>query len=128
MGIKIQEISNKDWNDLVTTEKKPVFIMFFSPTCPHCHTIEPYFNQYAEELKKDVLFLKMNIQENQIIAQQFGILGTPTFIFFCHGKPIQSIVGSIYPSLLKKTVQEGLQNGSDCVKKTTWFEGISGYA
>jgi thioredoxin 1 len=127
MSYTIEDISENNWEHKVENEKNPVFIMFYSPTCPHCHSIEPYFNQYADELKNDVLFYKMNISENQDIAQRFGILGTPTFIFYCHGKPVRSIVGSVYPSLLKKTVEEGLQTGSDCAKKTTWFEGISGY-
>ena len=128
MSHTIEEIYENIWGQKVENEKNPVFIMFYSPTCPHCQSIEPYFDRYADELRDEVLFYKMNIVENQGIAQRFGILGTPTFIFYCHGKPIRSIVGSIYPSLLKKTIEEGLQTGSDCVKKTTWFEGISGYA
>lgn len=128
MSNKIDEIAENTWESTVEKEDHPVFIMFYSPTCPHCHSIEPYFNQYADELKDEVKFYKMNIAKNQDIAQRFGILGTPTFIFYCHGKPVRSIVGSIYPSLLKKTIEEGMQTGSDCAKKTTWFEGISGYA
>jgi len=123
----IEEISEKTWENKVKKENTPVFIMFYNPTCPHCHSIEPYFDQYAGELKDNVYFFKMNIAENNGIAQRYGILGTPTFIFFCHGKAVRSIVGAIYPSLLKKTIEEGLQTGSDCEKKTTWFEGISGY-
>ena len=128
MSTQIEEISQQNWENKVEKENKPVFIMFYSPTCPHCHSIEPYFDQYAEELEDDVYFFKMNIAENNRISKRFRILGTPTFIFFCHGRAIRSIVGSIYPSLLKKTIEEGLKTGSDCVKKTTWFEGISGYA
>jgi thiol-disulfide isomerase/thioredoxin len=108
-----EEISEKDWKQKVEKQVNPVFLMFYSPTCPHCHSIEPYFDQYADELKDDVKFYKMNIAENQEIANRFGILGTPTFIFYCHGKPVRSIVGSIYPSLLKKTIEEGLQTGSE---------------
>jgi thioredoxin-like negative regulator of GroEL len=127
MKQEIKEISERKWKELVEKENKPVFIMFFSPKCPHCHSIEPFFIKYAKELKSDVKFFRMNIAKYQTIAQRFGILGTPTFIFFCHGKPIRSIVGSVYPSLLKKTVEEGLQSGSECVNKTTWFEEITGY-
>jgi thiol-disulfide isomerase/thioredoxin len=109
--------------------EKPIFVMFKSPTCPHCQSIEPFFNQYAEEFKTYVIFITINVAENKNIITQYGIMGTPSFIFLCKGKPVSSIVGSVYPALLKKTVEDGLQYGKDCANKTTWFQqGITGYA
>jgi hypothetical protein len=56
-------------------------------------------------------------------------MGTPTFKFFCKGKPIQELVGAIYPTLIKKTVEDSLKQGLQCVNNTTWIDlGITGYA
>ena len=125
----ILEIKDKDWNKKILQSSKPVFVMFYSPTCPNCHTIKPYFDQYSDEFKDKVLFASMNVFENQKTASLYHILGVPTFYFICNGKPVNSIVGAVYPSLLKKTIEDGFQFGEDCRKKTTWLDsGITGYS
>ena len=43
------ELNEKDWEKQVEKSKIPVLVMFHSPTCAHCHVMEPYFRQYAKE-------------------------------------------------------------------------------
>jgi len=45
---------------------------------------------------------------NQWTAERYGVRSTPTFKFFCEGRPVQEMVGAIYPALLKKMVDEYL--------------------
>lgn len=102
--------------------------MFLSPTCPFCRQIEPYFEEYSQEFKNKVIFAKVDISKSQTIPNRYGVMGTPTFKFFCKGKPINEIVGAIYPSLLKKVIEDSLTNGIDCANNTTWIDySISGY-
>ena len=125
----IKDVNDANWNELVIESKKPVFVMFYSTNCPHCHNIKPYVEQYAEEYGKSVIFARLNIAENPTIPSYYSIMGTPTFLFFCKGKPINSIVGAVYPTLLKKTIDDGFQFGKECISKTTWIDqGIPGYA
>ena len=115
------------WNEKVMEAKKPVFVMFHSPTCPHCKNIKPFVEQYAQEFKNTVLFAEINVIENQMTASKYSVMGTPTFLFFCKGKPVNSIVGAVYPALLKKTIEDGIQFGEDCRSKTTWIDPNTGY-
>ena len=46
-------------------------------------------------------------------------MATPTFKFFCNGKPVQEFVGAAYPTLLKKMIMDSLEYGEACVAKTT---------
>lgn len=125
----IVELEDSTWEKNVEKLDKPVFVMFYSPTCSHCKAMDPYFEEYAKEFKEQVLFAKINVMNNPIVASRYGIMGTPTFKFFCEGHPIQELAGAMYPTLLKKAVEEGLQHGAKCVKNTTWFApDISGYA
>ena len=125
----IIELDDSSWEKKVERNEKPVLIMFYSPTCPHCKTMEPYFNQYAEEFKDKIVFGKINILNSPTISSRYGVMGTPTFKFFCHGHPVQELVGAVYPTLIKKTIEEGLQNGENCISKTTWTPPtIDGYA
>ena len=119
---KIIELSDIDWEKKIEKGNKPVFIMFYSPTCPYCSQMEPYFKEYANEFKKKVIFAKVNVTSNPTIISRYGIMGTPTFKYFCKGHPIQEISGAIYPTLLKKTIEEGLDHGEKCEQKTTWFD------
>lgn len=123
------DLNDANWEKNVEKEEKPVMVMFYSTSCPHCQAMEPHFEKYANEFKDKVVFANVNVAGNPTIVGRYGIMGTPTFKFFCKGKPVQELVGAIYPTLLKKTIEEILQHGSQCVKNTTWIDpGITGYA
>ena len=123
------EVSDTTWEKIVEKGNKPVMVMFSSPTCPHCRQMEPYFEEYAKEFTDKVIFAKVNVAATPTIASRYGIMGTPTFAFFCHGHPVQSFSGAVYPTIIKKAVEDGLKQGPECVAKTTWSDSsISGYA
>jgi thioredoxin-like negative regulator of GroEL len=56
------------------------------------------------------------------------VRSTPTFKFFCEGKPVQEMVGAVYPALLKKMIDEVLLHGKECIKNSTAIDyEITGY-
>jgi len=124
----VVDVDDKTWEPVVEKSRKPVVVMFSSPTCPHCRTIEPYFSDYATEFKDKVVFAKLNVVKNQYTPSRYGVMGTPTFKFFCKGKPVKELVGAVYPPLVKKTVEDTLEHGDECVTKSTEIDySISGY-
>ena len=128
-GSNIVEVEDTSWGQLVEESRKPVIVMFYSPTCPYCKAMEPYFANYAQEFKGSAVFARMNIAMNPWTAERYGIQGTPTFKSFCHGKPVWEQVGQIYPSILKNAVENMIDYGEDCVKKSTPVgQDITGYA
>ena len=125
---KVVELHEKDWEEHVEKSKLPVVVMFYSPTSAHFHVIEPYFRKYAEEYLRKHLFIRLNIMTSQFTTQRYGVMGTPTFKFFCLGRPIQELVGEIYPPLLKKTIEDVLKEGNQCVQNSSAIDyTISGY-
>jgi thioredoxin-like negative regulator of GroEL len=123
------KLDDKTWEKTVEKGEKPVVVMFSSPTCPYCKQMKPYFEEYAVEYKDDIIFAEVDILQSQTIASRYGVMGTPTFKFFCKGKPVNELVGAVYPALLKKTVDVSLEHGSKCADNTTWVDSsISGYA
>lgn len=126
---EVVEVEDVDsWESSVEKSKTPALVMFYSPTCPHCQMMEPYFNEYAKEFKGTVSFIRVNVATNIIVAAKYGVMGTPTFKFFCNGHPVIGRVGEMYPTLIKKIVEEGLQEGPSCSTKTSWINvGITGY-
>jgi thioredoxin 1 len=122
------ELTDLNWEQSVEKNGRPVAVMFYSPTCAFCHQIEPYFRNYAMNYKEAVLFARLDIMTSPWIAERYGVRSTPTFKFFCSGKPVQEIVGAVYPALLKKMVDEVLVHGKECAKNSTEIDyDITGY-
>lgn len=124
----IIEISDVTWGQLVEESTKPVVVMFYSPMCPFCKAMEPYFVNYAQEFKSSVVFARIDIVSNPWTTERYGVMGTPTFKFFCRGRPVGEQVGEIYPSVLKTAIENMANYGEDCVKKSTPIgQDITGY-
>jgi len=124
----VQEVNDLDWEKSVEKGTKPVVVMFYSPTCAFCHQMEPYFKTYAAEYLDRVVFVRINITTNLWTAERYGVRSTPTFKFFCDGKPVQEMVGAVYPALLKRAVDEVLVHGKECAKNSTTIDyEITGY-
>jgi len=128
-GSSVMEIGDMTWGEVVESSKKPVIVMFYSQTCPYCKAMEPYFMNYANEFKSSAVFARMNIETNPWTVERFGVQGTPTFKFFCHGRPVWEQVGQVYPSILKTAVEDMINSGEECIRKSTPIgQGITGYA
>jgi thioredoxin 1 len=124
----VMEVDDRTFNIQVEKAKLPVAVMFYAPTCVHCRAMAPSYDQYSLEYKDKVLFARIDVSVNLYIAEKYGVKGTPTFKFFCDGRPVTELVGAIYPAILKRTVEEVLVHGKECVTKSTEINyEISGY-
>ena len=124
----LTELTDLNWERTVEKSSRPVAVMFYSATCAFCHQMEPYFRNYAREYKDTILFARLDILTNPWAAERYGVRSTPTFKFFCDGKPVQEMVGAVYPALLKKMVEEVLVHGKECAKNSTAIDyEITGY-
>jgi thioredoxin-like negative regulator of GroEL len=122
------ELTDLNWEKDVEKSTRPVAVMFYSPSCIFCHQMEPYFRNYAGEYKGAIQFARLNIMASPWTAERYGIRSTPTFKFFCGGRPVQEMVGAVYPALLKKMVDEVLVHGRECAKNSTAIDyDITGY-
>jgi thiol-disulfide isomerase/thioredoxin len=120
----VLELDDSNWEKNVEKSDKPVFVMFYTDSCPYCKQMEPFFFEYSKEYKDKVIFARINLIQSPTITNRYSITGTPTFKFFCGGKPVQELTGAIYPTLLKKLVEDLLQHGSECTVKTTWIDPV----
>ena len=124
----IQELTDITWDEYLKQGKRPMIVMFYAPDCPHCAVMSPVFERYAAEFEGKVDFIKVDITENQTLMLRYGIMGTPTFAFFCEGRSVHMVVGEMYPTLIKKFVEDSLQSSTQCAQNTTWIDvGITGY-
>jgi thioredoxin-like negative regulator of GroEL len=123
------EVTDQSWEQTVEKSPVPVLVMFYSLSCPYCRSMEPYVRQYAQEYAGAVAFARLDISASQWTAERYGVRSTPTFKFFCNGRPVSELVGAVYPALLRRMVDEGVRNGKDCLEHSTSIDyDITGYA
>jgi thioredoxin 1 len=126
--VNLLEITDHEWEKEVERNSRPVFVMFFSPTCRHCITIQPHIQELASQFSELVTFVKIDIVRFSWVAERYGVMATPTFQYFCGGKPMQTRVGAVFPAMLKKMVEEMITHGDECrVRSTEINYEISGY-
>ena len=127
-GSLVIEVDDRTFHIQVETSTIPAVVMFYSPTCVHCRAMMPYYTRYSQEYKDKVLFARIDVSVNLWTGERYGVKGTPTFKFFCSGRPVTELVGAVYPAILKRTVEEVLIHGKECVTKSTEINyDITGY-
>jgi thioredoxin 1 len=124
----VVEVTDRTWEKCIEKGTRPSVVMFYSINCPHCHAMEPYFRKIAERHGDDVFFARLKIDENLWTAERYGVRGTPTFKFFCSGRPFEELVGEVYPAMIERRIEDLLRHGEECVKKSTAIDyEITGY-
>lgn len=83
-----------DTFEVLIRENKIVLVDFFATWCGPCRMIAPLIEQVAEEYEGKAVVAKIDIDEEQELATQYGIESIPTVILFKDGEPINVEVGA----------------------------------
>lgn len=78
----------------VLDKKGLIFVDFFAEWCGPCKMTGPIVDQLSEE-KKDILFYKVNVDENGDLASQFSVFSIPTFVLFRDGQIVGQFSGAM---------------------------------
>lgn len=88
----MKNIKSVDEFKKILSENKKVVVDFYADWCGPCKMMSPMFEAAATEVK-DVVFIKLNVDELQSIAQEFEISSIPTMILFKDGKLFEQSSG-----------------------------------
>lgn len=79
---QVREITAAEFDHEVRRAGQPVVLDFFSTECPPCEALAPKFEALAEQFAGRARFLKIFRQGNRPLAEQLGVTGSPTLVFF----------------------------------------------
>jgi thioredoxin 1 len=98
------EVNGNNFKQEVLESSIPVLVDFWASWCMPCRMLAPTIEKLAEENRGKLKVCKLNTDENQNIAAQYGIQGIPTLIVFKEGKEAGRTVGV----MSKEKLQEKL--------------------
>lgn len=90
-----QQITSSEWGDKVLLADKPTLVDFFATWCGPCKMMSPVVDEFAETVGDRANVYKLDIDQNQDIAQQYGVMSVPTFIMFKGGEPVNKRIGAV---------------------------------
>ncbi|HEX5978091.1 MAG TPA: thioredoxin [Nitrososphaeraceae archaeon] len=109
-----EPINLTDSNFKKEISKYPLLLVdFWAPWCGPCRIISPIIEQLARDFAEKVVFGKVNIDENQMIARSLGIESIPTMVIFKNGKAVDIIVGAMPKSQIETKLHQQLVSGNN---------------
>jgi putative thioredoxin len=94
---------------LETSRTVPVIVDFWAPWCGPCKTLQPMIEKVVKEAKGKVKLVKIDIDKNQMLAQQLRIQSIPAVYAFFGGRPVDGFMGAVPESEVKAFVDRLIQ-------------------
>ena len=86
-------VNKNNFNQEVLNSDKPVLIDFWAPWCGPCRMVVPLVEEIAKE-RSDIKVVKINVDEEQELAMQFGVMSIPTLVVMKNGKIANQVTGA----------------------------------
>ena len=101
MSEKIVNLTTDSFKSAINGSTTPVLVDFWAPWCGPCKAIAPTLEELATELDGKLTIAKVNIDEHDSVAAEYGVRAIPTMILFKGGKVAETLVGMMPKAALK---------------------------
>lgn len=99
-------LTGADFDRHIAKSELPVVVDFWAPWCGPCRTMAPVFERAAKELEPRFRFVKVNTDDEQVLAARHGIRGIPTLAIFRGGVEVARTSGAMDATRFMAWVRE----------------------
>jgi len=120
--VTVIDVDVNNWDDEVIDSDKITIVEFWHERCPWCQRTIPIYDALSQEYDDQLHFKRINVldrRENQELAMNYGVRGTPIFIFFCDGQPVGTNVGFQTKDQLTQSIKDMLDKHKACLTQST---------
>ena len=97
----MEKYTRENFDHEVMNSDMPVLVDFYADWCGPCKMMGPVVEKIAKEYSGKAKVGKVNVDEQQELARQFGIMSIPSFVFIKNGKKVDQAMGAMPPSALE---------------------------
>jgi thioredoxin 1 len=87
-------VTESSFEQEVLSSETPVLVDFWAEWCGPCHAVAPILDKIVEEREGELKLVKVNIDEEQALAERYGIASIPTMVLFKDGEPAAAAIGA----------------------------------
>jgi thioredoxin 1 len=102
------EVGDSNFQQEVLDSDKPVLVDFWATWCGPCKMIAPVVEEVATEYEGKLKVAKVDVDQNQATARQYGVMSIPTLVVFKGGKAVERVVGFTPKANLVKAIEPHL--------------------
>ena len=99
-------LTKQNFEEEVKKSDKPVIIDFWATWCGPCKMLAPILSDAAERYSNKIKVCKVNVDEEQELAIEYGIMSIPTLVMFKNGEIVNTSVGLISKSELENIIEK----------------------
>ena len=95
-------VTETTFDEEVLKSETPVIVDFWAEWCGPCHAVSPVLDKIAEERAGELKLVKVNIDQEQMLAQRYGVMSIPTMILFRGGEPAAAAIGAMPKAAIER--------------------------
>ena len=103
----VQQIGDADFDNILNGGK-PLFVDFWAPWCGPCRIVGPIIEELAPSYEGKAVIAKLNVDDNPMVAQRYGVTSIPTLMMFKDGKLVDRMVGAAPRGALQQFIERNL--------------------